>query len=426
MDDWEWISSEQARPPRGEGAVRERTKQARRAARPAGRGAPVAEQERSIRRKRRRRQIRRRRITAVAVLALTPVLYSYVSAMSKPSSLPLGIRSVEWIRGHQGAWLVNSVERLYYSWNAPSKGGPTLRAIPKVGEAPVRSLAASPGYRPGTIAPILFPRLAGEGVWHSTGRRVRGAAPVLVTTFRSEPAYPRIVAYVAWFDHTRTQLALYPGRYEPPNATPRGPMQVPAGQRWRLLASFNSGFTFKDSQGGFSVNGVTATPFRVGQGTVVAYRDGRVDVVRWRAGAAPGADVVLARQNLPLIVNQGVPNPQLSDGSLWGNTLGNAVRVWRSGVGIDRHGNLLYAAAGDQTASTLAAILIHAGAVRAIELDINAEWPSLITYGKGGVQNANKIVPNTQQSSQRYLAPDDRDFFAVYEPGRLLASVPFG
>ncbi|HEY3729205.1 MAG TPA: hypothetical protein VGL51_18660 [Solirubrobacteraceae bacterium] len=31
-----------------------------------------------------------------------------------------------------------------------------------------------------------------------------------------------------------------------------------------------------------------------------------------------------------------------------------------------------YAAANDQTAQSLAAILIHAGAIRAMELDINA------------------------------------------------------
>ena len=332
---------------------------------------------------------------------------------------------MEWLRGHQGAWLVNDVERLYYSWNAPSKGGPTLRALPTVGASIVRQPSAYHGYRPRPVAALLRPRLAGEGVWRSTGRLVSGAAPVLVTTFRSEPAYPRIVAYVAWFDHTRTQLALYPGRYEPPNASPRGPMQIPYGQRWRLLASFNSGFTYGDGHGGFSVNGVTVTPLRVGQGTVVAYRGGRVDIVDWKNGPTPGPEVVLARQNLPLIVDRGRANPQLADGALWGNTLGNAIRVWRSGLGIDRHGNLIYAAASDQTASTLAAILIHAGAARAIELDINAEWPSLITYGKAGVRSANKIVPNTQQSSRRYLAPDDRDFFAVYQPVRSLTAVPF-
>jgi len=362
----------------------------------------------------------------VLCVLLIPVLYSYVSAMMQPSSVSLGVRSVEWIRGHHGAWLVNDVERLYYSWNAPSKGGPALRALPTVGTSTVRRApAARLGYRPRPLAPLLHPRLGGEGVWRSTGRLVSGAAPVLVTTFRSEPAYPRIVAYVAWFDHTRTRLALYPGRYEPPNTSPRGPMQVPYGQRWRLLATFNSGFTYKDGRGGFSVDGVTATPLRAGQGTVVAYRDGRVDIVDWTRGATPGPNIVLARQNLPLLVSQRRPSRQLADGSLWGNTLGNAVRVWRSGVGIDRHGNLIYVAAGDQTARTLAAILIHVGAVRAVELDINAEWPSLITYGKGGVRNADKIVPNTQQSSRRYLAPDDRDFFAIYRPAGSSA-VPFG
>jgi hypothetical protein len=354
-------------------------------------------------------------VLAVLLILLAPVLYSYVTTVTRPSSLPLGIRSVEWLRTHHGAFLVNEAEHLYYSWNAPAKGGPALRTLPTVGAAPVRPI--TPGrtlFRPKAIAPLLRPRLPGEGVWRSTGRIVDGAAPVLVTTFRPEAAYPRIVAYVAWFDHTRTQLALYPGRYEPPNVSPRGPMQVPYGQRWRLLSTFNSGFLLRDSRGGFFLNGQSVAPLRQGQGTVVAYKDGRVDVVSWTGGPTPSSDVVLAQQNLPLIVSHRRPNPLLRDGSLWGSTLGNAVRVWRSGIGVDRRGNLIYAAANDQTAATLADILIHAGAVRAMEMDINAEWPSLITYGRGGVGNATKVVPNGQQSVGRYLRPDDRDFFAVY------------
>jgi hypothetical protein len=104
------------------------------------------------------------------------------------------------------------------------------------------------------------------------------------------------------------------------------------------------------------------------------------------------------------------------------------VRVWRSGVGVDRYGNLIYAAANDQTAASLADILIHAGVIRAIELDINAEWPSLITYGRGGVGYATKVVPNNQQTISRYLVPDDRDFFAIYRNiGKAaLQRVPFG
>jgi hypothetical protein len=102
--------------------------------------------------------------------------------------------------------------------------------------------------------------------------------------------------------------------------------------------------------------------------------------------------------------------------------------VWRTGVGIDRHGNLIYAAADYQTAASIAGVLIHAGAVRAIELDINPEWPTLITYGTGGIDTASKIVPNGMQPTNRYLVPDDRDFFAVYRrtTAQALENVPFG
>jgi hypothetical protein len=275
---------------------------------------------------------------------------------------------------------------------------------------------------------VVRPALPGEGVWHSTGRIVDGAPGVYVTTFRTDPVYPRIVAYVAWFDHTRTQLALYPGRYEPPDASPRGPMEVPHPERWRLLATFNSGFLLRDSRGGFFVNGDSAAPLRDGQGTILAYKDGSVDVRTWEAGPVPSRQVVLAQQNLPLIVTAGKPNPLLANNGLWGSTLGNAVRVWRSAAGVDRRGNLIYAAANDQTAASIAAVMIRAGAVRAIELDINAEWPTLVTYGPGGVGNATKVVPNDQQPTDRYLVPDDRDFFAVYRrtTRAALSHVPFG
>jgi hypothetical protein len=374
---------------------------------------------------------RRRRRLALAVLAvlLTPVLYSYVTTMTKPSSLPLSIRTVEWIRANHGAWLVDTVEHYWYSWNTPAPGGPALKALPSVTvptgtpakSKPVRRVE----YRPPRIVPLLSPALPGEGTWHPTGELVNGASPVLFATFRPDRIYPRTVAYVAWIDHARTQLALYPGRYEPPGASPRGPMEVPVGQRSRLLATFNSGFTYGDGHGGFAVDGQTVKPLQWGMGTVVEYRDGRVDVKTWHGGSQLPPWLVLARQNLPLIVDGGRPNPKLDNSNQWGYTLGNAVRVWRSGVGVDRHGNLIYAAADLQTVGTLASLLVHAGAVRAIELDINPEWPSFNLYGAPGGVDAVKLVPNGQQSATRYLVPDDRDFFAVYRRRGASATVPF-
>ena len=267
--------------------------------------------------------------------------------------------------------------------------------------------------------------LPGEGVWKQTGPLVDGRPPVLVTTFRTERAYPRIVAYLAWFDHTRTALAFYPGRYEPPNAPVRGPMSVPHDQRWRLFATFNGGFTYIDGHNGSSIGGLVYEPLRDGLATLIGYRDGRVAITSWTGGPDAGPTVAFARQSLPLIIHDGRLNPTLNDSSQWGFTLGNAVRVWRTGVGIDRRGNLIYAAADSQTVITLAHILRRAGAVQAMQFDINPEWPSLITYTHHGGLVPTKVVPNVMQPATRYLVPDDRDFFAVYRrlPGPV--TVPF-
>ena len=88
--------------------------------------------------------------------------------------------------------------------------------------------------------------------------------------------------------------------------------------------------------------------------------------------------------------------------------------MWRSGVGIDRYGNLIYAAANYMTVGSLAKVLQRAGAVRAMELDINTYWTSFISYRHPGAVGAANLLSSMDRSNQRYLTPDDRDFFGVY------------
>ncbi len=272
---------------------------------------------------------------------------------------------------------------------------------------------------PPRVKPIFAHPLPGEGVWRPTGPPVNGGPPVLVTVFRTELDYPRLVAYVAWFDHTRTAIGYYPGRYEPPNAAVRGPMMVPDDQRWRLLATFNGGFTYVDGDNGSSVNGHLNEPLKDGNATLVGYRNGQVNILDWSGGPKAGSDIAWARQSLTPIVWGGKLNPQLNtnpNSPQWGFTLGGAVRVWRSGVGIDARGNIIFVVADDQTVITLAKILQHVGAVRAMEFDINPDWHTLITYGHShGSLVPRMVEPQPNQSSDRYLVPDDRDFFAVYK-----------
>ena len=154
-----------------------------------------------------------------------------------------------------------------------------------------------------------------------------------------------------------------------------------------------------------------------GIATLVQYRDGKVDIVRWHGGSTGGPDIWFAKQNLPPIVYEGRLNPNLSDGPEWGATVNNAVRVWRSGLGIDSRGNLIYAAANYQTVGSLAEILKRAGAVRALELDINEDWTSFITYRHPGAVDPSNLLPEMFRSPSRYLTPDERDFFAVYSRG---------
>ena len=356
-------------------------------------------------------RVRARRIVLLAALLLLIVLSgSFALAMMQSSNVSFGVRAVEWLRENGAAWLVSDVENIYYSFNAPSKGGPTLKKLPKVGAAGAAGVTKNV---PTPIAPVISPALPGEGQWRGTGPVVRGADPVYVTSFRPDPSYPQMVAGVAWIDSSRTSLALYPGRYEPPNAA--GPAEVPADQRSNLLATFNSGFRLEDSGGdGFVADGHVYTPLKNGQATLIAYRNGAVDIRAWSGGPDPGPDVVLARQNLPLILEQGQLNPALSNDSLWGATLGNAIRVARSAVGVDAHGNLLYAGANDQTAQSLAQVLQRAGAVRAMELDINYEWVTFNFYGTSDAGQPSKLLPAMSRPATRYLTPDDRDFFAVY------------
>ena len=385
-----------------------------------------------VRRKKRRLgegKHRRRRwpiVLAAILVLLSPLIYSYARWMLRPSSLPFGARSVEWMRADVpfGNQMVDSVEHVYYSWNAPSKGGPQLKSLPQAGQAAKAPKKQSAPWPP-PIKPVFSHPLPGEGAWKPTGPPVRGGPPVLVTTFRPQINYPSMVAYVAWFDHKRTATAFYPGRYEPPSAAVRGPMMVPNDQRSRLLATFNSGFIYSDVNNGSTDNGLVNEPLAKGNATLIGYRDGRIAIKKWSGGPNAGPNVAWSRQSLPPIVWNGKLSPALNNSTEWGYTLGNAVRVWRTGVGVDRRGNLIYAAADEQTVTSLARILKRAGAVRAMEFDINPEWHTLITYKHHHGLVPTEVGPNPMQPATRYLTPDDRDFFAVYRrlPGPV--TVPF-
>ena len=196
---------------------------------------------------------------------------------------------------------------------------------------------------------------------------------------------------------------------------------VPESARIDLLSTFNSGFYEEDFSAGFYAHGTLYFPMVDGLATVVSYTNGASDIVDWHGGSTPGPDVMMARQNLWMLVDHAQPTSAATTNN-WGVTLGGVPAVWRTGLGVDARGNLLYVTAANQTAASLAQILIQAGAVRGMQLDINPAWPIYNTYSGPNAQGPILNVPNPQQTSNRFLYSSTKDFFALFRrhPGQTL------
>jgi hypothetical protein len=149
---------------------------------------------------------------------------------------------------------------------------------------------------------------------------------------------------------------------------------------------------------------------------MVFYRDGHVNVLAWKGGT-PGPDVAAVRQNLGLLVDHGVisPNVDSTTTRVWGKTIGNATFVWRSALGVRRDGSLVFVVGDSMSVRTLASVARDAGAVRAMELDINRDWTNFITYThpSNAVAVPRMLTSNERPNPYRYLQPSSRDFVAV-------------
>ncbi len=221
---------------------------------------------------------------------------------------------------------------------------------------------------------------------------------------------------VAWFDTSRLRFALYAGSTQPTGVWSLqgavAPAMVPS-----LVATFNSGFQLNASRGGWYADGRAAVPLRPGAASAVIYRDGSATVGLWGRDVNLTSEVVAVRQNLGLLVDGGTPVAGLDSNILgtWGITLGHVVYTARSALGVDGAGHMLYAAGPALSPSTLAATMVAAGAVRAMELDINPEFVNFDSFASGfGGLAATKLLPGMYFGATHFLSTFWRDFFAVF------------
>jgi hypothetical protein len=92
--------------------------------------------------------------------------------------------------------------------------------------------------------------------------------------------------------------------------------------------------------------------------------------------------------------------------------------VWRSGVGVTANGALVYVGGSGLSIVDLANLLVRAGSVRAMELDINTAWVNFTHFDLTGAApatstNGTLLTYDEATSSSRYFSTLSRDFFTM-------------
>ncbi|MDE3043246.1 MAG: hypothetical protein KGJ10_00265 [Acidobacteriota bacterium] len=215
-----------------------------------------------------------------------------------------------------------------------------------------------------------------------------------------------------------------------PNAWRSAPADAGSSIDWAnegpagVVAAFNGAFKQAANAGGAVVDHVVLEPMRRGYMTLALNNAGHWEMGVWGAKGfpTPGFGAIALRQNLaPLVQSGHLTGPALtSNWKFWGDPINENPLTARSGLGVDAQGNLIYVATMTGVlAPTLGKALIGAGAITAMQLDINPFWPTLgaaaTPLHRPGAFSV--FLPGELHNPAMYQTGWERDFFvALAEP----------
>jgi hypothetical protein len=301
---------------------------------------------------------------------------------------------------------------------APGGGGATVVRVVAPGTAPLPGPAPLQPF-PGTQA---FRDL---GIWQPSGRLVDGK-PAVYETLLVPPGDTKR-AGIAWMDTSLLSARLYSGSLSPGGGPYKYTAPVTPAAASSLVAAFNGGFQMNDAHGGYYTEGRMIKPLVQGAASIVIYANGAITVGAWGSDVTMTPSVVAVRQNLfPLVVN-GKPAPRASTRTwrVWGGTcpcgrgLQGSEHQWRSGLGVTAEGALVYVVGPGLTPVQVADLLVRAGVVRGMELDINPTWPVFASFKpatQGGLAAPSNGVQltNTARGPATFFDPRyARDFITM-------------
>lgn len=259
----------------------------------------------------------------------------------------------------------------------------------------------------------------GEGVWREIPIGQFPGSVVIADTFiKPDPARPYAFVTLVQMDMSKLRLWSVAGTQEPGGKVGKpGPGVVPQSvqKQGSLIAAFDGGFQYRDGQYGMIVGSTTYLPLKDNLATLIGYDNGRVAIVKYH-GQNFGNAVSFIRQNCPMLIENGVVETESNaNRNLWGRTITSNIYTWRSGIGVTAKGNLIFAIGNSLVPSTLAAALASAGAVNAMQLDINPYWVRFDVFNNysNGVYSHSGVMNGVYDGSYNYLHGYQKDFFYV-------------
>ncbi len=267
--------------------------------------------------------------------------------------------------------------------------------------------------------PGAFAKLPGEGQWSLLQLPQFGAYQDMARTFVTpDPKRSYAITSVVQLNMHDLKLFAVAGTEQPGGPIGNsGAGIIPASSQvgGKLVAAFNGGFQYKDGRFGMIIGQKTYVPLRIGLGTLIIKQDGTINIETYTGNQADIAGAVAVRQNGPSIVENGQVTDVTTGGGMarWGLTVTNSMYTWRSGIGITKDGNLLYAVGPSLNVDTLATALQAAGAVNAIQLDINPYWVRFVTFQPQGTSSYTyqSLLKDMQNGGYSYLHGYNKDFF---------------
>ena len=362
-----------------------------------------------------------RSVLGIALAFTLVVTWSLGGAILKSTNDPISAKAAEWARDHGLGSVVTGLEALQYKLNPPKVGGkPNIKVLtdrPTATPSPATQTSAPDVSIQNAIPPIVDPAVTGEGEYGAVVT-LKGL-PIIQTAYvRPDAKHSSYLSAVVWMSGSHVRFEQHPGASDPGHLSLWSTKSFLSNQAdTGLVAAFNGGFKVRDSTGGFYQNGHTFGTLRKGAASLVVYADGTSDIAEYGRDFTLTPNVVSIRQNLDLLIDGGKVSPNIDSAvrSSWGATLGAKVYVWRSGIGITASGDYVFVIGNALSAVSLSDLLINAGAVRAMQLDINPEWVSYYYYlpTPTGLLKSYKVSDFARPAS-RYFASASRDFFAVY------------